>query len=243
MSNRDYYQDPNNNPYKIRAERPKPKEVISSPRAPLNFNEHRICPACGKIIKISHNFCKFCGSDLSSLDPIGKSDEVTKTLADTAISDPSPEVRKEAVGSLAEIGEYEILGVLSYILLSDPNEDVRSQAADELGKLHHPYSLDVFAEALKDKSPIVRKKAIEGLKNIKKMTKKRESSENKPVLNVKEESKAEEIPMIDHNAQDSDSLHVKDKNLEEKTNHDQQVSLEPSEKPVNKEDQEDYYDI
>ena len=168
MSNRDYYQDPNKNPYKIRAEQPKPKEQRTSPRAPLNFNEHRICPACGKIIKISHNFCKFCGSDLSSLDPIGKSDEVTKTLADTAISDSSPDVRKEAVISLAEIGEYEILGVLSYILLSDPNEEVRGEAANELGKLHHPYSLDVFAEALKDKSPIVRKKAIEGLKNIKK---------------------------------------------------------------------------
>lgn len=242
MSNRDYYQDPNNNPYKVRSERPKPKEVISSPRNSLNFNEHRICPACGKIIKISHNFCKFCGSDISSLDPIGNSDEVTKTLADTAIFDSSPEVRKEAVTSLAEVGEYEILGVLSYILLNDPNEDVRSEAANELGKLHHPYSLDVFAEALKDRSPIVRKKAIEGLKNIKKMTKKREHSEKKPTLNVQDEFKGEGIPMIDVEMQDNNSLKEKSKDLEEQSNLDQNGPLESSEESVNKEDQEDYYD-
>ena len=241
MSNRDYYQNPNNNPYRIRGEQSPQKEQSFSPRAPLDFNEHRICPACGKIIKISHNFCKFCGSDLSSLAPIGKSDEVTRTLADTAISDPSPEVRKEAVASLAEFGEYEVLGVLSYILLNDPNEDVRSEAADELGKFHHPHSLDVFAKALKDKSPIVRKKAIDGLKNIKKMTKKRESLEEKPKPSVQEEHDVEEIPIVDHKTSSVDLKEYESKNQKEEPKNDQLDSDKSSEGPDDEKDEEDYY--
>ncbi|GAH93158.1 unnamed protein product, partial [marine sediment metagenome] len=47
----------------------------------------------------------------------------------------------------------------------------RKEAADELGDLHHPHSLDVLAKALKDRSSIVRKEAIEGLKKIKQMNK------------------------------------------------------------------------
>ena len=172
MGNREY----DSNPYRIRNEQAKP-EQRSSPRAPLDFTIHRICPACGKIIKLSHSFCKFCGTNISSISPIGHSDEVTKTLSDTAISDPNPEVRKSAVASIGEFGENDVIGLLSYILLNDPDENVRKEATSELGKLHHPYSLDVLAKALKDKSALVRKEAIEGLKNIKKMTKKRESIE------------------------------------------------------------------
>ncbi|MHA1671254.1 MAG: HEAT repeat domain-containing protein [Promethearchaeota archaeon] len=172
MGNRNDY----NNPYRIRNEQGQP-EQRSSPRAPLDFSIHRICPACGKIIKITHSFCKFCGTNISSISPIGRSDEVTKTLSDTAVSDPNPDVRKSAVASIGEFGENDIIGLLSYILMNDPDESVRIEAASELGKLHHPYSLDVLAKALKDKSALVRKEAIEGLKNIKKMTKKRESSE------------------------------------------------------------------
>jgi hypothetical protein len=242
MSNRDYYQNPNNNPYKVRGERPPLKEQYSSPRAPLDFKEHRICPACGKIIKISHNFCKFCGSDLSSLAPIGKSDEVTRTLADTAISDPSPEVRKEAVASLAEFGEYEVLGVLSYILLNDPNEDVRSEAADELGKFHHPHSLDVFARALKDKSPIVRKKAIDGLKNIKKMTKKREILGEKPKQILQNEPEVEEIPIVEPEVPPEDLKENEDK----KSNEEQEAqldSIESTKDPDDKKKDEDYYSL
>ena len=170
-----------NNPYRIRNEQNQPNqsrpEQRSSPRAPLDFNLHRICPACGKIIKMTHSFCKFCGTNISSISPIGRSDEVTKTLSDTAISDPNPDVRKSAVASIGEFGENDIIGLLSYILLNDPDESVRIETASELGKLHHPYSLDVLAKALKDKSALVRKEAIEGLKNIKKMTKKREEKE------------------------------------------------------------------
>ena len=243
MSNRDYYQNPNNNPYKVRGDQSNPREQSSSPRAPLNFNEHRICPACGKIIKISHNFCKFCGSDLSSLAPIGKSDEVTRTLADTAISDPSPEVRKEAVASLAEFGEYEVLGVLSYILLNDPNEDVRSEAADELGKFHHPHSLDVFAKALKDKSPIVRKKAIDGLKNIKKMIKKREPLEDKPEKIVQHIPDAEEIPIIDLEVSSEDLKGNENESQIDEPEKKELDSVESPEDSNDEEKEEDYYSL
>ena len=170
------YREYDSNPYRIKNEQAKP-EQRSSPRAPLDFTIHRICPACGKIIKLNHSFCKFCGTNISSISPIGHSDEVTKTLSDTAVSDPNPEVRKSAVASIGEFGENDVIGLLSYILLNDPDENVRKEAASELGKLHHPYSFDVLAKALKDKSALVRKEAIEGLKNIKKMTKKRESLE------------------------------------------------------------------
>ncbi len=91
MGNRNNY----NNPYRIRNEQNQPEQgqpkQRSSPRAPLDFAVHRICPACGKIIKMTHSFCKFCGTNISSISPIGRSDEVTKTLSDTAISDPNPD--------------------------------------------------------------------------------------------------------------------------------------------------------
>jgi HEAT repeat protein len=51
------------------------------------------------------------------------------------------------------------------------HELVRKEAANELGDIHHPHSLDVLAKALKDRSPSVRKEAIEGLKKIKQMNK------------------------------------------------------------------------
>ena len=191
MGNRDNY----NNPYRIRNEQGQPEQRSSS-RAPLDFAVHRICPACGKIIKMTHSFCKFCGTNISSISPIGRSDEVTKTLSDTAISDPNPDVRKSAVASIGEFGETDIIGLLSYILLNDPDESVRKEAACELGKLHHPYSLDVFAKALKDKSALVRKEAIEGLKNIKMMTKKRESLEEQdpPKAELREPVQKEPTP-------------------------------------------------
>lgn len=89
--------DPNLNPYKV-------KESPSSARRTfIDFNTQRVCPACGKAIKISYNFCKYCGVDLSAIEPIGNSDEISKQLAITAVTDPDPEVRKEAIEGLKKI--------------------------------------------------------------------------------------------------------------------------------------------
>jgi len=159
--------DPDVNPYRVRKTPTPPKRDF------IDFNTRRICPACGRDIKITHNFCKYCGVDLSEIEPIGK-DEISKQLAMTAVSDPDPEVRKEAVDTLGDFGDKRVLGVLTYVLLNDPDENVRKEAADELGDLHHPFSLEALAKALKDESAIVRKAAIEGLKKLKKMSKPKE---------------------------------------------------------------------
>jgi len=179
--------DPNVNPYRVRQAPTPPK------RSFIDFNTRRICPACGKDIKIIHSFCKYCGVDLSAIEPIGK-DEISKQLATTAVTDPDPEVRKEAVDTLGDFGDNTVLGVLTYVLLNDPDENVRKEAADELGNLHHPYSLNVLAKALKDESALVRKEAIKGLKKIKKKTKTKEIHEGKPESreNNKDKPKPEE---------------------------------------------------
>ena len=84
--------------------------------------------------------------------------------------------------------------MLTYVLLNDPNEEVRKEAADELGDLHHPYSMEVLAKALKDESPMVRKEAIEGLKKIKKKVKPEKQSKGKPEerADVEPEERADE---------------------------------------------------
>lgn len=171
MGKPNYYPNPNNNPYKVKRDNIETPTPTRSPKVNIDFNNQRICPSCGKLIKINHNFCKFCGVDLSSIEPIGMGDEVSKQLAITAISDPAADVRKDAVDTLGEFEEIKVLGVLTYVLLNDVDENVRKKAAEELGMLAHPMSLDILAKALKDRSPIVRKEAIEGLKNIKKKNK------------------------------------------------------------------------
>ena len=168
--------DPNRNPYRVRDQ--------GSPQAAaglkVDFENERVCPACGRVIKISHNFCKYCGVDLSEIKPIGNTDEVSKELANTALNDPDPDIRDEAVDTLGNFKDTKVLGVLTYVLLNDPNEKVRKQAADELGDLHHPYSLEALKLALKDKSAVVRKEAIEGLKKIKEKNKEEKMDKGKP---------------------------------------------------------------
>ena len=187
--------DPNVNPYRVKQTPPQPKRDF------INFSTRRICSACGKDIKIDHNFCKYCGVDLSAIDPIGR-DEISRQLATTAVTDPDPGVRKEAVDTLGDFGDNTVLGVLTYILLNDPDENVRKEAVDELGDLHHPYSLDVLAKALKDESALVRKGAIEGLKKIKKKTKERQVYEEKLESRKNNKDKPEPEENIEENNTD-----------------------------------------
>jgi hypothetical protein len=166
-----YYPDPNRNPYRVSREPVREPVVERRTSSIVDFDTQRICPSCGKIIKISHNFCKFCGVDLNYIPALGESDRTLKELSIAALTDQDFEVRKDAIASLAELGEKEILGVLTYALMNDLHELVRKEAAEKLGNIHDNISLDVLARALKDKSPIVRKAAIEALKEIKKFNK------------------------------------------------------------------------
>ena len=167
----------------------------------VDFNTQRICPSCGKLINIKHNFCKYCGVDLSEIKPIGM-DDISREIAITAISDPDPSIRKEAVDTLGDFKEKKVLGVLTWILLNDPNEEVRKEAADEIGDLHHPYSKNILSFALKDQSPKVRKEAIEGLKKLKEKVKAEKMDKGQPeergeaiegLKKVKEKVKAEKM--------------------------------------------------
>jgi len=171
MGNDKYNLNRKKNPYRVNKEPVHEPTPTSFAKPGVDFETQRICASCGKAIKIGHNFCKFCGVDLSGIQPLGYSDRTIKELANTALTDPNPGVRKDAVDTLGELGENEVLGVFAYILLNDRDEVVRKEAADELGDAHHPHSLDVLAKALKDPSPLVRKEAIEGLKKIKKKNK------------------------------------------------------------------------
>jgi len=179
MGNHNNYPNPHKNPYRVKNQPNNRDTPVNQQLTKIDFNSNRICPSCGKIISLKHNFCKFCGVDLSGLRPMQEADRTMRELAKTALTDPNADVRKEAVDTLGDFGEYEVLGVLTYILLNDPDENVRKEAADELGDLHHIISLDILAKALKDRSPIVRKEAIEGLKKIRKKNKpeKREKKE------------------------------------------------------------------
>ena len=145
----------------------------------IDFATQRVCPACGKAIKIDHNFCKYCGVDLSAIEPIGN-DNILRPLANTAVSDPDADVRKEALDTIGSFKDKKALGLLTYVLFNDPDPRCRKEAADELGDLHHPYSLEALTKALQDKSPEVRKEAIEGLKKIKEHTKTKEQKKGKP---------------------------------------------------------------
>ncbi|MHA1459139.1 MAG: HEAT repeat domain-containing protein [Promethearchaeota archaeon] len=194
MGNDKYNQNHAKNPYRVSKEPVSEPTPTSFTKAGVDFETQRICVSCGKAIKIGHNFCKFCGVDLSGIQPLGYSDRTLKELANTALTDPNPGVRKDAVNTLGELGENEVLGIFAYILLNDRDALVRKEAADELGDFHHPHSLDVLAKALKDPSPIVRKEAIEGLKKIKK--------KNKPEKKIEAEKKEEKASEAVENRQE-----------------------------------------
>ena len=189
---RNYNAPPGENPYRVRNTPTNTPKPVKPKDNPIDFQLNRICPICGKVIKINHNFCKFCGVDLSSIIPLGDSDKTLVELAKAALTDPNADVRRDAVDTIGDLGGPEVLGILTYILLNDVDALVRKEAADEIGNKHNPISIDILTKALKDRSPIVRKEAIEGLKKIKKMNKPKEQFEKR----VDYEKKIE--PEIEH---------------------------------------------
>ena len=178
----------NSNPYRIG--NPNPGDFI-------DFNTQRVCPSCGKAIKIDHNFCKYCGVDLSDIEPIGRSDKVSKQLAITAVTDPDASVRKQALDTLGSFKDKGLLGVLTYVLFNDPDPICRKEAADELGDIHHRYSLEALAAALKDEDAEVRKEAIEGLKKIKEKNKPKKLEKGKPEERIEEYEEKEQPEEIE----------------------------------------------
>lgn len=175
--------NPNSNPYR----------VGNPNREFIDFNTQRVCPSCGKAIKIDHNFCKYCGVDLSDIKPIGHSDNISKQLAITAVTDPDASVRKQALDTLGSFKDDSLLGVLTYVLFNDPDPTCRKEAADELGDIHHPYSLEALAAALKDEDAEVRKEAIEGLKKIKEKNKAKKLDKGKPEERLKDYEEEEQL--------------------------------------------------
>jgi hypothetical protein len=242
MGNHNSYPNPNRNPYRVHAQPKEEKEPVNQKSDRIDFNSNRICPACGKIISLQHNFCKFCGVDLSGLRPMQDADRTMRELAKTALTDPNADVRKDAVDTLGDFGEYEVLGVLAYILLNDADENVRKEAADELGDLHHIISLDVLAKALKDRSPIVRKEAIEGLKKIKKKNKpeKRESIDEPKVEKYDEDEGKEEAEITE--SQEQNSLPVEE-SAEQPESEETDVEEETEQLEEIETEEDDYYKI
>jgi hypothetical protein len=225
MGNHTNYPNPNKNPYVVKTKSDETRDQSSKQIAQIDFNINRICPSCGKIINVKHNFCKFCGMDLAGLQPMQTGDRTVRELAKTALTDPNADVRADAVDTLGDFGEYEVLGVLAYILLNDPNENVRKEAADKLGDLHHIISLDVLAKALRDRSPIVRKEAIEGLKEIKKKNapQKRELIQG-PKAEKRAEVKSEE---------ENEKVEVSEKEVQEVLETQEELKIEEQEKKLN----------
>jgi hypothetical protein len=202
---KDYNPNPQYNPYRVR-KGPQPARAGPTP-APagrfIDFDNQRVCPSCGKVIKRDFNFCKFCGVDLSEVEPLAEADDIIKHLSITAVTDPDPSVRKESLDTLGGFKDKKVLGLLTYILLNDPDPAVRKEAADELGDIAHPYSQNVLASGLKDESPIVRKECIEGLKKIKQKHKEKEVKKGKDRLDELED--VEEIEEIEEVEEIEDS--------------------------------------
>ncbi len=231
---RNYNPPPGENPYRIRNTPTNTPKPVKPKDTPIDFQLNRICPICGKVIKINHNFCKFCGVDLSSIIPLGDSDKTLVELAKTALTDPNADVRRDAVDTIGDLGGPEVLGILTYILLNDVDALVRKEAADEIGNKYNPISIDILTKALKDRSPIVRKEAIEGLKKIKKMNKPKERLEKR----VEYEKKIE--PEIEHKIiPEIEELEEKEPEIEEPEDEEPEIEEFKDEEPETEEFEEE----
>jgi len=140
--------------------------LLEKKKIEIDFTSQKFCPKCGRIIEISRNKCNLCAAILIGIKAIGKSDNVLIPIALSALNDPSPSERKDAINSLEEFEETKILGLLTHILLNDPDEEVRREAANKIGNIHHTLSIEVLELTSKDSSESVRKESKEGLKKL-----------------------------------------------------------------------------
>lgn len=83
-----------------------------------------------------------------------------------ALGDKDPEVREEAVYSLAESRDERAIAHLAGVLLNDKDEDVRESAAEALGDLGDKRAIAPLMEALRDKDAGVRESAVDALGEI-----------------------------------------------------------------------------
>lgn len=79
-----------------------------------------------------------------------------------ALSDISPDVRREAVEGLGILGSEDAVEPLLREL-ADQDSDLRAEAAEALGRIGNPLSLDALQMALDDPDPRVRVSAVRGL--------------------------------------------------------------------------------
>jgi HEAT repeat protein len=101
----------------------------------------------------------------------GGLDSVARQVARTTIlnhlSDPSPEVRRSAAGSLARLGPVpaEALGLLARLATDRTDVELRSVAIERLSQMERqtPEALAVIREALNDSAPYVRARAVASL--------------------------------------------------------------------------------
>jgi len=83
-----------------------------------------------------------------------------------ALGDKDPEVREEAVYSLAEMRDERVIAYLAEVLRNDKDEDVRESAAEALGDLRDKRAVAPLVEALRDKDPGVRESVVDALGEI-----------------------------------------------------------------------------
>jgi len=81
-----------------------------------------------------------------------------ETVKQKALSNPDPEERADAIGSLYVFDDAEVVPVLKQAL-TDSDSQVRMAALDQLAQLDDP-PVDVVGSALKDADPEMRERAV-----------------------------------------------------------------------------------
>jgi HEAT repeat protein len=82
-----------------------------------------------------------------------------------ALTDPSFEIRREAMGAAGELEPNELLSLVE-TGVGDPDDFVRDYAFDHARRLPDPMKMDAFRAALVSEFPEMKDKAIRSLANV-----------------------------------------------------------------------------